>query len=438
MQYKKVTPCIYIYQGRAVKGMKDMSVINENPVELAKVYSNYGADEIIIFDFSTGDAEHEETLGIIKEIGREIDIPMIGAGNVRRLEDIKKLIYAGCRKAALNFAKPGNIAIAADVSKRFGRDKIAACVDSRKQLDDNENIIKNYVSEILLVNENELGACSNWVTKACTNNANPCNVLLLPVLEKESLHEMAAILRQYDLSGVAGGCLNTSAEYFMTFKHQCEGLDIPMNTFESSMKWEEFKKNNDGMVPVIAQDYKTGEVLMMAYMNQASYEKTIETGIMTYFSRSRNELWVKGSTSGHYQYVKALTADCDSDTILAQVLQVGAACHTGHRSCFFKSLVKKEYDEKNPLKVFEDEYNIIARRKEHPKEGSYTNYLFDKGIDKILKKLGEECSEIIIAAKNPDPEEIKYEMADFLYHAMVLMVEKGVTWDDITKEIAQR
>lgn len=438
MQYKKVVPCIYICQGRAVKSMKDMSVISKNPIELAKEYSNYGADEILIFDFSTNDMEHEETLGIIKEIGREIDIPMIGAGNVRRLEDIKKLIYAGCRKAALNFAKPGNIAIAADVSKRFGRDKIAACVDNREQLEDNGNIIKNFASEIILVNEEELGACSNWVTKACTNNANPCNIPLLPVLGKESLHEMAAILRQYELSGVAGGCLNTNAENFMTFKHQCEGLDIPMNTFESSMKWEEFHLNSDGMIPVVTQDYKTGEVLMVAYMNQEAFEKTVETGVMTYFSRSRNELWVKGATSGHYQYVKALTADCDVDTILAQVLQVGPACHTGSRSCFFRQLVKKEYDEKNPLKVFEDEYKIIAERKENPKEGSYTNYLFDKGIDKILKKLGEECSEIIIAAKNPDSEEIKYEMADFLYHAMVLMVEKGVTWDDITKEIAHR
>ena len=160
--------------------------------------------------------------------------------------------------------------------------------------------------------------------------------------------------------------------------------------------------------------------------------------MMTYWSRSRNELWTKGLTSGHFQYVKALSADCDKDTILAKVLQIGAACHTGARSCFFNEILKKEYDETNPLKVFEDEYATIVDRRDHPKEGSYTNYLFDKGIDKILKKVGEECTEIVIAAKNPDPEELKYELADWLYHAMVLMVEKGVTWEDITKEISQR
>ena len=133
-----------------------------------------------------------------------------------------------------------------------------------------------------------------------------------------------------------------------------------------------------------------------------------------------------------------LTADCDYDTILAKVSQVGVACHTGSSSCFFNEIVKKEYIEKNPLKVFESVYNVIEDRKANPKEGSYTNYLFDKGIDKILKKVGEECTEIVIAAKNPDSEEIKYEISDFLYHVMVLMVEKGVTWEDITQELAQR
>ena len=120
---------------------------------------------------------------------------------------------------------------------------------------------------------------------------------------------------------------------------------------------------------------------------------------------------MKGMTSGHYQYVKSLTADCDYDTILAKVSQVGVACHTGSPTCFFHNIVKKEYIEKNPLKVFESVYDIIADRKENPKEGSYTNYLFDKGTDKILKKLGEECTEIVIAAKNPDSEEIKYEIS---------------------------
>ena len=224
----------------------------------------------------------------------------------------------------------------------------------------------------------------------------------------------------------------------MKLKTELSRNGIKMDNFDTAISWENLKKNSDGLIPVIVQDYTTNDVLMCAYMNEEAFHATINCGKMTYYSRSRQELWMKGETSGHIQYVKELTADCDFDTILAKVSQVGVACHTGNQSCFFNEIVKKEYIEKNPLKVFETVYNIIEDRKNNPKEGSYTNYLFDKGIDKILKKVGEECTEIVIAAKNPDPEEIKYEISDFLYHVMVLMVEKGVTWEEITQELAQR
>ena len=198
------------------------------------------------------------------------------------------------------------------------------------------------------------------------------------------------------------------------------------------------KFDANGLIPAIVQDHYTKEVLTLAYMNAETLALTIAEGRTVFWSRSRQEIWLKGLTSGHFQYVKSLALDCDNDTILAKVDQIGAACHTGSRSCFFKPLVQKESNDTNPLHVFQDVYDVIADRKLHPKEGSYTNYLFDKGIDKILKKVGEECTDIIIAAKNQDKEEIKYEISDFLYHAMVLMVEKGVTWEEITNELARR
>ena len=207
---------------------------------------------------------------------------------------------------------------------------------------------------------------------------------------------------------------------------------------KSSIAWSDFKLNSDGMVPVIAQDYQTNEVLMLAYMNEEAFNQTVKTGRMTYYSRSRQKLWLKGETSGHFQYVKSLTIDCDLDTLLAKVDQVGAACHTGNPTCFFQPIVGSDNNEKSPVQVFEHVYQTIIDRKNNPKEGSYTNYLFDKGIDKILKKVGEEATEVVIAAKNPDVEEVKYELSDFLYHAMVLMVEKGITWEDITGELADR
>ena len=214
---------------------------------------------------------------------------------------------------------------------------------------------------------------------------------------------------------------------------------IETASLKAKFKWSDFKLNSDGHVTVVVQDVKTDEVLMVAYMNEEAYNKTIATGRMTYYSRSRNELWVKGETSGHFQYLQSLYVDCDADTLLAKVTQVGAACHTGNKSCFYRSVVEKDIkSEDNPLKVFEEVLDIIKDRKVNPKEGSYTNYLFDKGIDKILKKLGEEATEIVIAAKNPNPNEIKYDISDFLYHMMVLMVEKGVTWEEITEELAKR
>ena len=159
---------------------------------------------------------------------------------------------------------------------------------------------------------------------------------------------------------------------------------------------------------------------------------------MTYFSRSRRCLWKKGETSGHYQFVRSLEIDCDKDTILAKVRQIGAACHTGHESCFFTNLARKEYVSVNPSTILQEIMDTVTDRKLHPKEGSYTNYLFEKGIDKILKKVGEEATEIVIAAKNPDAGELKYEIADFLYHMIVLMAEKEVSWDEICEELAKR
>ena len=250
--------------------------------------------------------------------------------------------------------------------------------------------------------------------------------------------ELFKILHSPGVKGLSGKYVSQTDMDFVKFKEKCSKEGISMTSFESMMEFSQFKTNEQGLIPVIVQHYKTQEVLMLAYMNEEAFNQTIKTGKMTYFSRSRNTLWVKGETSEHFQYVKSLTIDCDCDTLLAKVEQIGAACHTGNPTCFFQPLAGADHDEKNPLRVFETVYNTIEDRKKHPKEGSYTNYLFDKGIDKILKKVGEEATEIVIAAKNPNPEEIKYEMADFLYHAMVLMVEKGVDWEDIIQELADR
>lgn len=203
------------------------------------------------------------------------------------------------------------------------------------------------------------------------------------------------------------------------------------------------KFDDKGLIPVVVQDCKTNQVLMMAYMNKEALDKTIETGKMYYFSRSRNQLWLKGETSGHYQALKQLKYDCDGDTLLALVDQTGVACHTGSKTCFHNPIetnVSSDDESQyiNTFGVFEELYDVIKDRQLHPIEGSYTNYLFDKGLDKILKKVGEESAETIIAAKNTDKDEIVYEVSDLIYHLSVLLAYSNITWEDICVSLKGR
>ena len=428
MIVKKFVPCIYLYRTHAVKSLTDLSVVETDPLRLVSLYNEYNADRLIVFDMSETDEEHEEALDIIKDICAVAEMDVIGAGNVKRMEDIKKLLYAGCRQAVLDYDKEENIAITEEVSLKFGRDKILISYQGANTIAANKELIEKYVSAMILLNPHQIRETES--------------VIDLPFyvqINQIALNKLIEIFAHENVCGVTGNTINENYKEILSLKNLCKESGIPVETFEAKFKWSDFKKNNDGMVPVIVQDYRSQEVLMLAYMNEESYNHTIACGKMTYYSRSRQELWLKGATSGHYQYVKSLSADCDMDTILAKVSQVGAACHTGARSCFFNEITKKDYEEiDNPLQVFQEVMDVIKDRKIHPKEGSYTNYLFEKGIDKILKKLGEEATEIVIAAKNPNANEVKYEISDFLYHMMVLMVEKGVTWEDITTELANR
>ncbi|MBQ9942378.1 MAG: bifunctional phosphoribosyl-AMP cyclohydrolase/phosphoribosyl-ATP diphosphatase HisIE [Christensenellaceae bacterium] len=197
------------------------------------------------------------------------------------------------------------------------------------------------------------------------------------------------------------------------------------------------KFDEKGLVSVVVQDADTSAVLMLAYMNEESLKLTLETGYMTYFSRSRQQLWKKGETSGHVQKVVTLAYDCDGDAILAKVKQTGPACHTGSYSCFFNEFFRNG-QESVGSGILDELFAVITDRKNNPKEGSYTNYLFDKGIDKTLKKVGEEAAEVIIAAKNPDCSELRWEAADLLYHLMVLIAQKDMLPGEIYAELAGR
>ena len=426
MEHKNIVATIYIKDGMAVKSPTEIDK-KRDVLELASAYDDSGIDKIICYDLSTDDEEHEKNILAIREINRNIQVKTAGGGNIKRLEDVKKLLYAGCVEVILNGSKPETIDLIKEASARFGANKMLVSLSTVDFLFKTKEFLPDNVHELLIMNTTLLEGLENIT-----------NIPYIVQVDDYDFDYVLKLLKSDQIRGISGGFINSSNSNVMQIKSDLSDAGIKMDNFEPKLLWADLKPNSDGLVPVIVQDFQTGEVLMLAYMNEESLNATIRTGKMTYFSRSRQSLWVKGETSGHFQYVKSLTADCDFDTILAKVSQVGVACHTGAPSCFFNEIVKKEYVERNPLKVFEDVYAVIMDRKKNPKEGSYTNYLFDKGLDKILKKVGEEATEIVIAAKNPDAEETKYEISDFLYHLMVLMAEKGVTWEDITSELAQR
>lgn len=205
---------------------------------------------------------------------------------------------------------------------------------------------------------------------------------------------------------------------------------------------DEIKFDEKGLVPAVIQDSTDGRILMVAYMNKESLKKTVETGKTWFYSRSRQRLWNKGETSGHFQAVKEILVDCDADALVIKVEQTGAACHTGNPSCFYRRVDENgnlsEYTPAAGSEILDEIYSVVTDRMENPKEGSYTNYLLDMGIDKILKKVGEECSETIIAAKNGEPDEIALETSDLLYHLIVMLAQQGMSPRDVYAELKNR
>ncbi len=399
-------------------------------VRLADRYSCEGADGIYLFNFSGDEKSQEEFLTTVRQIEAQIDVPFYVGIYVNRFEDAKKALYTGASKVVIRKALLPDEKELNEILSRFDREKLAIEIDMKADFQTAEQLDRFY----------EMGFGTAVLKHIDTTKSfsETISNTKIEVDIRDGLirNDLSELLSYQTVQAVMTNYFEEKDIYRAKRSLKKQGIEIEI--LESKIPFSEFTLQDRDLIPVIVQDYRTDEVLMLAYMNEASFEKTLSTGKMTYYSRSRRELWTKGETSGHYQYVKSLMLDCDNDTILAKVRQVGAACHTGNKSCFFQEIAKTDYIATNPLTVLKEDYETILQRKEHPKEGSYTNYLFDKGIDKILKKCGEEATEIVIAAKNPEAEELKYEIADFLYHMMVLMAECGLDWDDITKELVNR
>ena len=324
---KQMIPCLYLQYEKAVTGFGQRNLFGDGDVEaLGKFYADGGADGLLIFDFSSEEQEHERAIKKIGDICRTVEIPVMTAGNIKSMEDIKKLIYAGCEKVVLNFSKESNILLLEEASRRFGKEKMVLSISSFHEFEDNQNLIENCSDGILALDslQDEIAAVSSIPVIVHTDEGKE-DVLL-------------SLLKGTYVSGLSGAYISSLTTKIQGFKERCRKEDIAVNQT----------------------------------------------------SDKRNE---KG-----------------------------------------KAVKSKELSE-SPFSVLQEVYNLILERKENPQEGSYINYLFQKGADKILKKIGEECTDIVIAAKNEDKEEIACEISDLLYHIMVLMAEKGIFWEDITEEL---
>ena len=309
-QYKKLIPSIYLYNGKAVRSLTDHDPVSEDPAELAAKYDNGFTDALMIFDMSGTDKEQEVHNDIIREICVGIRIPVIAAGRVRRMEDVKKFLYAGCSMACLDLSGDEGLQIASEVADKFGRDKIAACFTSCDQITKNEAFLAGTVSCFIYTGDEPFEGIP-----LTENGSEGVSGSIPVIMQIGSGTYVKDTLIKAGIAGVTGDGVNQRIDKLQHVRNKLASAGIPVKIRTAFFKWEDFKLGPGGLIPVVVQEASTDQVLMVAYMNEEAYNMTVATGRMTYWSRSRNEIWVKGLTSGHFQYVRSLTADCDMDTI---------------------------------------------------------------------------------------------------------------------------
>lgn len=442
-----VYPAIDIRNGKCVRllqgSFEKETVYGDDPVAMAKQLVQKGAKWLHIVDLDGARTGVAANLPIIEEmvkLGVKIEL----GGGIRTREDITRRMTCGVARCVLGTAAIEDPALVRWAAKTYpGR--IAIGIDAKE-------------GRVAVRGWEEQSALTPLEVAKQAAEAGVCTVIYTEIANDgmQNGPDIAACVRLMEQSGleviVSGGvgCLEDVVRVqkaglpgVIIGKAMYEGrLEIEqalqMQEANAMFSQEQVKYNEQGLVPVIAQDVQTGAVLMQAYMNREALALTLEKGHMVYWSRSRQELWEKGATSGQIQELVSLTADCDGDCLLAQVIQKGGgACHTGAYSCFFNAMTEPKQEVGSANVLYEVDA-VIKDRREHPVEGSYTNYLFEKGIDKILKKVGEESAETIIAAKNNAPDEIIYETSDLFYHVLVMLQDRGVALEEIFKELKRR
>ena len=451
MLAKRIVPCLDVRDGRVVKGKQFKNIQDvDDPVKLGKFYSDQMADELVFYDITASYEKRHIFIDVVRAVAEEINIPFTIGGGISSIDDFHQVLRAGADKVSVNSAAVRRPELIREAAERYGSQCVVLSIDAKR---DGQGSWQVYVDG---GRKNTGLDAIAWAKQGVALGAGEICINSMDSDGEKSGFDLALNHRlstELPVPIIASGGAGTMKDSLRPDRHPGP-QSVPSgrrNSHERGRKIMEYvdiqniKFDEKGLVPAIVQEGRSGKVLMMAYMNEESLKKTLETGRTWFYSRSRQKLWNKGEESGHFQDVQAIAVDCDADTLLITVDQTGAACHTGHKSCFYRGLSgQDETSYAGSLSMMADLQDEIKEKRVHPTEKSYTAYLLQTGIDKIGKKIGEEGAEVIIAAKNADPVageqseeagnlrlEVCKESADLLYHLAVLWEDTGVTVNDV-------
>ncbi len=419
MDRKNLFATLYLKNGEAVFSPEDYQIIG-SAQEIVKLYNDSGIDKIILFDLSEQKDEHILNIHKIKELIRMIEVPVYGTGNLHQVEDIRNLLFAGCQKVILDSSQPDFNQLLEDSYKRFGKDKLTASLKKVDALFKQRINLETKIEELFIYDETIIDAVENLTMMP-----------FIPIIASNQIDDYIKFLKMPNVTGIGGPLTDATATDIMLMKNQINEQHIQINHLETSVLWEDFQLDTDGLMPVITQDYISSEVINFGYMNQYAFEQSIKFGRMTYYNKESGELSMFGFEEAQYQYIKSFTLDCHRQTLLAKISQFG-------NNCFPEEILKKDFLEKNTIKVFENLYDKMMEQRIKPIESSYISHLVSKGEDEVLKKCGEMIVDLMIAAKNGNSEAIRSDLTDLIYHLMVLMTEHDLKWQDVTNELIQR
>jgi cyclase len=452
MKNRSIYACMDIKNGHVVKGVKFNAIreISDDPVLLAKKYEKDGVDYLVYYDIGATVDKNDIFYDKIEEILNTVNIPLIVGGGIRNIIDCDKLYHLGVRHFSINSAAIKNPDLLKEVSKKYGSDSLILSVDV-KRVGEAYHVFLGAGKEDTGLNAKE------WIEKAVALGAGTVVINSIDTdgtKEGYDIEMLKFLTENLNCKIVASGGAGKIEDFLEVFQknNKITGV-LAASIFHynlvsikeikeqlkktTDMSAENLKYDERGLIPAIVIDAENNDVLMLAYMNKESLVLSIEKKLTHFYSRSRRSLWLKGETSGNYQHIAKIVADCDLDTLLIYVEKDGPACHTGAESCFFNTVYENK-DKEDVGFSLDKLYDLILGRKGNPSEKSYTSYLFREGRDKILKKIGEESTEVVIAAKGDSKKETIYEMADLLYHSLVLMVDMGIEINDILNELKGR